>query len=274
MKAKLIGVLGLFIAPPATIFTLLSFQDKGLKVMNIEGSGSLYEPILLLTKDHKLNTELNVLPTGSAGGKEALNNKSSDLALTSLSTKENSVPKEAKLAEDPIYLVHKKGTKCSTLNSNVESQTQNDLFTNLFKRENGCKDFVLFLREGGHERSNLNKTVITQEQLKELGITVRELPENNFLAYERFSREAYADSIIFFPHSFIELNKDLFSDYEQKKLNGNSKADSPKLKKELNLLFNTEKAGENSELKQLITKILGGSEGLKKKVQAYTTNLK
>ncbi|AHC40182.1 hypothetical protein OVS_01125 [Mycoplasma ovis str. Michigan] len=270
MKARLLTTLGFFVAPPATIFPLLWSQDRELKVISLEGSGSLFEPIKHLVKKQKTNAVISVIPTGSTGGKESLSDKSSDLALTSLldSNGSNNGRKELQLATDPISLVFKKGSKCNQLsltngNGGQNGQNNSEFLKKLFEESNNdCQNLILWMREGGQERSNINKTTIDKGQT--LKIQVQEAPENNFLALEKFLRESYLDSLIFFPTSFYELNKDLFSDYQTIKLQGQNgkEQQSPKLQKELNLVFSSNDIDQKSDLKAFIKNILLETKGL------------
>lgn len=263
LQAGFLKILGFIGIPTSVIFPVLATQDRGLKVITLEGSGSLFEPIQSLIKDSE--TTVSVIPTGSAGGKESLEEGVSDFALTSLSNSRNGGYQEARLADDPISLIYKNETKCDALKSN--GNQNGDLLDKLFQKNNGCKELVFFVREGGHERSNLNKTVFKEDRKDQIDkdIQVIEIPENNFLAFEKFSQNGNLDAVIFLPSSFYEQNKDWLQGYKEIKLKGTqSTNNSPKLQKELNLVFKKEKVNEeNNGLKNLFTKLLLNTKDLK-----------
>ncbi|AFO51687.1 hypothetical protein MHLP_00535 [Candidatus Mycoplasma haematolamae str. Purdue] len=295
--ASLFGIGGI---QGATLLSLNAHDSsKERTVITLEGSGSLYEPIKLLSKNLGQSIEVSIIPTGSSGGKESFKGSYVDFALSSFDNsqqqgKEQSQDFElASLAEDPIFFLYKKHPSCGQ-EVKYEDQNKQKLFS-LFKGQEqqnqefaSCKFWSAFLREGGKDRSSLNKILLSNGQgqdsssSSESSLKIREVSENNFLALETFLREGYEGSIIFFPESFLTSNKEFFDSLEHKgyktfkTTSVSSSSQGSNLSKKLQIVLKKEKLKDKASVKDWLKKLLLQTQQLSKslglKHQAYHEN--
>ncbi|AGX89183.1 hypothetical protein [Mycoplasma parvum] len=292
-KTKLIIGWGSTFGSQGAVIPFLISQDKGVTTVTLAGSGSLFDLFEQLS-NHKQGIStlgknidfdkifLNVLPTGSAWGKESLENKEIEMSLTSAEDKENifghasdnifqnmkniifSHPEKYLygqrsrkwlLGNDPIFFFaldnvgdcFKKNLSSNNGGGHSSHSNSNSwaaryiteilqIFTN---RESAQKEasnkgtsvissvlnwfrggatktekmhcfeeWIGFSREGGLQRSNLNKVILNYKENEKFDHTrIREIPENNYLAFEFLKREGLQNTLFAIPHSFYLMNK-------------------------------------------------------------------
>ncbi|AGX89184.1 hypothetical protein [Mycoplasma parvum] len=70
------------------------------------------------------------------------------------------------------------------------------------------EEWIGFSREGGLKRSNLNKVILNYKESEKFDHTrIREIPENNYLAFEFLRREGLQNTLFAIPNSFYWTNK-------------------------------------------------------------------